>query len=152
MAKKNKKYPEQYHWFSFFKWKCCWVVGILGELTYSQNKGESWEYISSPLNNFFIKDIDFYENYGWVVGNFGMILKTDNGLITKIQEQQYFRNQEFWLKTGNYPNPFNDQTKIIYNLPKMEFNGFSNVNIALYNVLGEKVQRNIRWVSTTWCI
>ncbi|MBA7637175.1 hypothetical protein ES703_44810 [subsurface metagenome] len=33
-----------------------------------------------------------------------------------------------------YPNPFMDRTQIEYNLPKI-----SNVNIAIYNVLGARV-------------
>ena len=43
----------------------------------------------------------------------------------------------------NYPNPFNPVTTIKYNLPKQ-----SNVKIAVYNMLGEKVEELINEVKS----
>ena len=49
-------------------------------------------------------------------------------------EDEYDSDKGFELY-ANYPNPFNPNTKIIYEIPKR-----SAVNISVYNILGEKVK------------
>lgn len=39
------------------------------------------------------------------------------------------------LSVSNYPNPFNNSTRVKYNLPNS-----SNIRIDLYNFLGERVK------------
>lgn len=49
-------------------------------------------------------------------------------------EEEKPGEEVFFISQG-YPNPFIDRTQIEYNLPRI-----SNVNIAVYNVLGSKVK------------
>ena len=44
-------------------------------------------------------------------------------------------DEDIFFISYSYPNPFIERTQIEYNLPKI-----SNVNIAIYNVLGAKVK------------
>lgn len=43
---------------------------------------------------------------------------------------------EFQIKTGNYPNPFNLQTEIVYSLPTDSY-----VKLTIYNIQGQKVRQ-----------
>jgi len=55
---------------------------------------------------------------------------------TDVNDEDYTVN-DFNL-IGNYPNPFNPNTTIVFNLPKRE-----NVTITVFNQLGEKVKEII---------
>ena len=45
--------------------------------------------------------------------------------------------KEFALK-GNYPNPFNPETTISFDIPETA-NELVNVNLSVYNMLGQKI-------------
>ena len=40
----------------------------------------------------------------------------------------------------NYPNPFNPETEIQYRIPSLEQGRGVNVNLTVYNILGQKIQ------------
>ena len=58
----------------------------------------------------------------------------DEPLITHITEQEKQYPDDFKL-FSNYPNPFNPETTIVYQIPKSSF-----VTIKIYNVIGKAVK------------
>jgi hypothetical protein len=54
---------------------------------------------------------------------------------TSIKQKEVVILPENFLVHQNYPNPFNPQTSIVFELPKN-----TNVNISIFNVLGQKVK------------
>lgn len=69
--------------------------------------------------------------------------------VSGIEEEEY--NKELFSISQGYPNPFMDKTQIEYNLPII-----SDVNIAVYNVIGSRVKsllnkrQNSGRYSITW--
>ena len=53
--------------------------------------------------------------------------------VTSVNDQVY--NIEDFNLIGNYPNPFNPATTIVFNLPITQY-----VSISIYNQLGEKIR------------
>ena len=55
------------------------------------------------------------------------------GTVTDVDEETGFIPSEFLLEQ-NFPNPFNPETKIVFNLPQA-----SNVKLKVYDILGNEV-------------
>jgi photosystem II stability/assembly factor-like uncharacterized protein len=104
------------------------VGGILktidGGLTWSIDTGN----LSAKLNALYIKD-----NYGWAVGENGLILRTTNAGPTWVNDKNQTLPTEFMLEQ-NYPNPFNPSTSIEYIV-----GGRKYVTLKVYDVLGREV-------------
>ncbi|MBS1551334.1 MAG: T9SS type A sorting domain-containing protein [Bacteroidetes bacterium] len=108
-----------------------WVSGR-GIILRTTNGGENWIQ-QNPNTNQDLNSICFVsENYGWSVGDFGIILKTENGGVG-------IRNINSEIPTTfslsqNYPNPFNPATKIKFDLVKSGL-----VKLTVYDILGKEV-------------
>ncbi len=75
------------------------------------------------------------ENNGTAVGTRGTILRTTNGGVSFINENEVEELPTQFLLSQNYPNPFNPSTKIMYSVPQS-----SNVIIKVFDVLGNEIE------------
>jgi hypothetical protein len=75
------------------------------------------------------------ENNGTAVGTGGTILRTTNGGVSFVEEEQIFEIPTTYLLSNNYPNPFNPSTKIKYSVPQA-----SQVQIKVFDVLGNEIE------------
>lgn len=122
-----------------------WAVGGANagtKILHTSDAGETWilqghDFNTNgvPLNNVILNGIFMTgSSEGWVVGNYGHILKTTSGgTVTAIEDEDESIPLNFELGQ-NYPNPFNPSTTIEFTLAKESF-----VELTVTNTLGKKV-------------
>lgn len=102
---------------------------------YSNDGGDSWKVLPSTQPTF---SLNFASpSVGWATGSgaqSGKLLKFIGDLSTAVAEQPTALPEGFHL-AQNYPNPFNPSTMIQYELLRA-----AQVQLAIYNLLGEKVR------------
>ncbi|OGU19241.1 MAG: hypothetical protein A2059_00785, partial [Ignavibacteria bacterium GWA2_55_25] len=88
-----------------------------------------------PVNNTILNGVFMTgASEGWVVGNYGTVLKTSSGgMVTSIEDENSTVPFDFEL-SQNYPNPFNPSTTIEFRLVKESF-----VELSVTNTLGKRV-------------
>jgi photosystem II stability/assembly factor-like uncharacterized protein len=90
-------------------------------------------------------------NNGTVVGLGGAILRTTNGGVSFVEEQEISEIPMTHNLTNNFPNPFNPSTKIKYSVPQT-----ANVIIKVFDILGNEIetlvneQKNSGTYEITW--
>jgi photosystem II stability/assembly factor-like uncharacterized protein len=100
----------------------------------STNGGYNWVVQSGYPNNAFVGSIIFINNYtGWTVGGGGNIRYTTNGGLTFISSNEEIKLDEFNL-FQNFPNPFNLETNIEFNLNKNNF-----YKLEIFDIIGKRV-------------
>ena len=103
-------------------------------ILFSSNGGTSWT-LQSSGTNYDLYAVNFTDaKNGITVGEMGTILKTSNGGVTFVANENKTTLPNDIFLSQNYPNPFNPSTTINYSLAKA-----GNVRIAVYNLLGSKV-------------
>lgn len=96
--------------------------------------GQSWIEFRNSIKYTSLYGIFIYDNYNaTAVGENGTVLRTKNGGVTFIEDENNILPKEFSL-FQNYPNPFNPSTSINYQLPIA-----GNVSLKVYDVLGNEV-------------
>ncbi|MCH7974318.1 MAG: T9SS type A sorting domain-containing protein [Bacteroidetes bacterium] len=73
-------------------------------------------------------------NNGTAVGDLGTILRTTNGGVTFIKDENNFTQPKDFLLSQNSPNPFNPSTTIRFSIPEESF-----VTIKVFNTLGKEI-------------
>ena len=115
-----------------------WTINILSEIFVTTDGGQSWiaqpSYSSQNLNG--IDMID--ENNGWVVGNWGTILHTTNGGVTgfaPVTEAPVI--QQKFIFYPNFPNPFNPETTIRFEIIEQQ----ADVSLIVFDILGRRIRQ-----------
>jgi photosystem II stability/assembly factor-like uncharacterized protein len=110
-----------------------WTAGANGNIRYSTNNGANWTGQNSGTS-FALRSLFMLDSVtGWVVGDNGVILSTQNGGWVGITQSNSEIPERFSL-SQNYPNPFNPSTKIQFDVPKSSY-----VKLAVYDMLGREV-------------
>jgi len=119
-----------------------YAVGSQGTILKTYDAGANWQQQISgtnlKLNKVHFKDFDF----GFAVGENGIILRTTTGgePVTFVEnENQSPLSFELFQ---NYPNPFNPSTKIKFTIPTVETRHASSlqmVTFKVYDVLGNEI-------------
>ncbi|MBX7044741.1 MAG: T9SS type A sorting domain-containing protein [Ignavibacteria bacterium] len=108
-------------------------VAFGGTIVQTNNGGTNWVTNSSP-SSATLNDIAFtsYE-IGYIAGNNGTILKTTSGGLTFVQQVNSSIPEKYAL-SQNFPNPFNPETEIQFDLPEEIF-----VSLKVYDISGKEV-------------
>jgi hypothetical protein len=116
--------------------KIAYTCGTNGIIFKTTNDGNDWSTtIPSSCESISLNAIDFYnESRGFIVGDSGTILFTENGGFANNGSEPSFIPKEFILEQ-NYPNPFNSTTTIPFSLPIRSF-----VTLKVFDVIGRKVE------------
>ena len=111
------------------------IVGGNGRILRTTNSGSNWfEYIPNGLpGNVNLHSIDYYNNIGVITGDHGVLMSTDNNVIS-INTEQTVLPDHFQLYQ-NFPNPFNPETKIKYELSRN-----SHIKLYLYDIKGRLIK------------
>lgn len=101
---------------------------------YSNDAGDTWQILPSTQPTFALSFVS--PTVGWAASYSpsGKIFKFAGELSTAVAERPSAQPSGFHL-AQNYPNPFNPTTVIRYEIPQA-----AQVQLAIYNLLGEKVR------------
>jgi photosystem II stability/assembly factor-like uncharacterized protein len=112
--------------FEFYSDSVGWAIGKA--LWKTTDAGKTWtEDLRYQGNDLFL----FADGEGWIVGDYGGLIRTD--IYTDVKEDPPAAPREVRL-FQNYPNPFNPETAIRYSLP-----GGGRVTLNVYDLLGREV-------------
>lgn len=114
-----------------------WAVWLFGHIYHTSDGGQTWLRQKSYTSQWFNK-IDFINLFeGWVVGYWGPILHTTTGGVTAIYQSPEPPSivKDFFLYP-NYPNPFNPETTIPFQILKAH----ARVQLLIFDILGRKIR------------
>lgn len=101
--------------------------------------GENWSAptkFDSHAGSYLLGSKMIDENIWYLCGgNPALILKTVNGGVSFVEEEEINETPTAYHLSNNFPNPFNPSTKIKYSIPQS-----SNVVIKLFDILGNEIE------------
>jgi photosystem II stability/assembly factor-like uncharacterized protein len=95
--------------------------------------GNSWTDISQQIGTSLQRFHSPAENIGYAIGQDGLIMRYYDSTITSVKKEPFQKVNEIQL--SNYPNPFNNSTKI-----KFISNIAGKAAIKIYNALGQLIK------------
>ena len=107
-------------------------VGGDGLILYTCNGGNTWEEQTTGLHRYFTSVYFTDPNNGWVVGETGTILNTNNGGTAEVPKTKI---PNFNPLIQIYPNPSSNHTTIEFTLSESEF-----VTLSIYNITGKHLK------------
>ena len=112
------------------------VVGEQGLIARSDNGGGMWLFQNSGVAQNLTAVCFMNPDTGFVVGDGGIILKTTTGgePPNRLRANPSARIPHTTQLIGNYPNPFNPTTRIVYQLANR-----SQVRLEIFNITGQRV-------------
>ena len=121
-------YPSIHH-ICFSSESKGWSAGSGFDVFHTTNGGLNWNAQGGGgcIQMFFVND-----SVGYKTGNTGVLHKTTNGGVATYVASQEIVLQNFNLRNV-YPNPFNSQTTITYNIFKNDY-----YTLELYNSIGRR--------------
>ncbi|MBK7105390.1 MAG: hypothetical protein IPH62_08910 [Ignavibacteriae bacterium] len=115
--------------------------------------GNNWELV---LDNIIgsLYDIEIKDNNIWISGNYGLLLKSKDSILTSVEEKNTVPQN--LILHQNYPNPFNPTTNIEYYIPsnlayrqagvKSEMSDVASdfslikVSLKIFDILGREIK------------
>jgi len=120
-----------------------YVCGDNGVVFRTTNQGNSWDSTVTPTDEILYSFNMANGSTGWAVGNYGTILKTTNGggegFTIGINQISTEVPSDFKLYS-NYPNPFNPETKIRFDIVTGKIGSAAKVKLNIYDVNGRMVE------------
>ena len=105
---------------------------------FSIDGGSTWTQLPTPESTV-IYDIIFPDSlHGFAVGVEGAILKYIPPIIDDVKVISITTPNGYQLYQ-NYPNPFNPTTKIKFSIPSSQIGKSLNVQIVVFDILGNEV-------------
>ena len=102
-------------------------------------QGDTWGEIP-----FFVSDIDLDSKDEIIVTNMGNTVQIWGDGTTGLSNSSGITQPKNFKLSQNYPNPFNPITTIEYEIPQ-----YGNVNVSIYDIKGELVEKLIDGYNTT---
>jgi len=118
-----------------------WAVGRFGTIIHTTNQGSSWTFQTNPAT-MTLFDVDFSDTLHGVACGYNIILYTTDGGQTwyqgsvEIQEEQNLGVPNRNLKLEVYPNPFNENLTIKFQIP----NPKAEISLKIYDTRGKLVK------------
>ncbi|MBK9331067.1 MAG: T9SS type A sorting domain-containing protein [Ignavibacteria bacterium] len=107
--------------------------GCSGRIYRTSNSGQNWTQQLDFSGNFYNSILFTDSLTGWAAGDNGVIVKTITGGLTNVNNFAANNPGDFFLHQ-NFPNPFNPNTIINYEIGITNF-----VKLQVYDVLGSNV-------------
>jgi len=136
----KKSFDLKFHRIQFLNYSKAVATVVengIDKIILTKDAGISWEdqFVFSYGDFDGLGRISFIDSTtGWIGGTFSTLLKTTNGGVTFIEDENNFTQPKDFLLKQNYPNPFNPSTSIQYAISSTQF-----VTLKVYDLLGREV-------------
>lgn len=110
------------------------IESALGKLHYTSDGGKTWiaepERMSMGFRSHALTD----KTAGWIVGDFGTILKFEKEIVTNVEIPHYLKSTNAPFEISEvYPNPFNNTITIGISLHQPQ----NNITLNLHDITGK---------------
>jgi photosystem II stability/assembly factor-like uncharacterized protein len=128
----SDSYPRSLYSVTFVDSLNGWISASYGEIFYTADGGLNWQEQESYCWEYLFKICFTDQDNGWAAGLFGTIIHTSNGGFVGTKELPSLSTNS---SAFNYPNPFQRNTSIEYELVTGEL-----VSINIFDQLGRKIE------------